>query len=109
MDNEILKKAEVFYKDILAGHLYKTLKGYTFIYDSRFLKNNSPLSLSLPLRPEPYESPELFPFFRGLLPEGWYLDLVTAKEKLERTDDFGILLSTAGTDTIGAVTVRPAS
>ncbi len=106
MNSKILKTAEVFFKNNRAGFLYQTEKGYTFIYDENFLKNNIPISVSLPVRKEPYESKELFPFFSGLLPEGWYLDLVLAKQKKERNDPFGILVSTAGFDTIGAVNVR---
>ncbi len=106
--NNRIRAAEVFYKDELAGYLYETEKNYTFIYNSHFLKKNIPISHSLPPRKEPYEAKELFPFFRGLLPEGWYLDLVVAKQKLNRNDHFGILLSTTTTDTIGAVTVRRA-
>ncbi len=109
MNGKILKTAEVFYGKKRAGFLYQTEKGYVFVYDRDFLKENIPISVSLPPRKEPYESKELFPFFSGLLPEGWYLDLVVAKQKMERNDQFGILVSTAGMDTIGAVTVREGS
>ncbi len=109
MNAKILKTAEVFFKDKRAGFLYQTENGYTFAYDEDFLKGNIPISLSLSLRKEPYESKELFSFFRGLLPEGWYLDIVSAKLKIERMDHFGILVGTAGVDTIGAVTVREAA
>lgn len=30
-----------------------------------------PVSFSVPLRPEPFEDKRLFPFFDGLIPEGW--------------------------------------
>ncbi len=109
MNSKILKSAEVFYKDTKAGYLYQTEKGYVFVYDEGFLSLNIPLSVSLPLRKEPFESSSLFPFFSGLLPEGWYLDLVAAKQKIEQNNQFDILVSTAGGDTIGAVTVRGAS
>ncbi len=109
MNSKILKTVEVFYKNQRAGYLYQTETGYTFAYDHVFLKKDISISLSLPPRKEPYESKELFPFFSGLLPEGWYLDLVVAKQKVERNNVFGILASTAGTDTIGAVTVRETS
>ena len=49
---------------------------------------------------------ELFPFFKGLLPEGWYLNIVSVTQKVDSKDSFGVLIGTAGTDTIGAVTVR---
>ena len=106
MNTKILKTAEVFFKNKRAGFLYQTEKGYMFVYDEDFLKENISISISLPLRKEPYESKELFPFFSGLLPEGWYLELVLAKQKVERNNPFGILISTAGSDTIGAVTIR---
>ena len=109
MSTTQLRSSEVFYKNDLAGYLRETEKGYTFIYNENFLKNPAPVSVSLPLRKEPYESKALFSFFRGLLPEGWYLDLVAAKQKVDRGDEFGILLSTTSMDTIGAVTVRQTS
>ena len=101
-----LRKAQVFYNEDLAGYNSGTKDGYIFEYNKEFLKKNMPISISLPLREEPYESKELFSFFRGLLPEGWYLDIVTATQKIDREDLFGLLLCTTNVDTIGAVTVR---
>ncbi len=101
-----LRKAQVFYSKDLAGYISETKNGYVFEYNKEFLKKNIPISISLPLREESYESKELFPFFRGLLPEGWYLDIVTATQKVDREDLFGLLLCTTSGDTIGAVTVR---
>ncbi len=100
------RNAQVFYNDDLAGYISETTEGYSFEYNKEFLKKNIPISISLPPRKEPYESRELFPFFRGLLPEGWYLDIVTATQKVDREDLFGLLLCTTSVDTIGAVTVR---
>lgn len=101
-----LRKAQVFYKKDLAGYISETKDGYVFQYSKEFLKKDTPISISLPLREEPYESKQLFYFFRGLLPEGWYLDIVTATQKVDREDLFGLLLCTTNVDTIGAVTVR---
>ena len=100
------RNAQVFYNDDLAGYISETTEGYSFEYNKEFLKKNIAISISLPPRKEPYESRELFPFFRGLLPEGWYLDIVTATQKVDREDLFGLLLCTTSVDTIGAVTVR---
>lgn len=104
---KILRKANVYYDDTLAGILLETSEGYTFQYDAEFLKKNIPLSISLPPRKEPYQSHELFSFFKGLLPEGWYLNIVSSTQKVDTRDYLGTLLSTAGVDTIGAVTIRP--
>ena len=108
MKQKILRKASVYFKDDLAGYLLETNEGYIFQYDPKFLKKNIPISISLPLREEPYKSAELFSFFKGLLPEGWYLDIVSATQKVDARDYFGVLASTASVGTIGAVTVRKA-
>ncbi|MEA3222654.1 MAG: HipA N-terminal domain-containing protein [Thermodesulfobacteriota bacterium] len=102
---DTLRKANVFYKNELAGYITETKEGYTFQYDHEFLKKNIPISISLPPRDEPYHSKELFPFFKGLLPEGWYLDIVSATQKVDNKDSFGLLLASTSGDTIGAVTV----
>ena len=101
-----IRKANVFYDNELAGYLAETSSGYTFQYDPEFLKKNIPISMSLLPREEPYQSKELFPFFKGLLPEGWYLEIVSATQKIDSKDSFGMLIGTASADTIGAVTVR---
>lgn len=102
------KRAVVWYGETRAGVLSKTGTGYDFVYDSDYVSRPGarPISLSLPLRAEKYESEALFPFFDGLLPEGWLFDLICAVAKIDRQDKFGLLLHTGG-DPIGAVSVRP--
>ena len=100
------RKAHVFFIDELAGYISETKEGYIFEYNKEFLKKNISVSVSLLPRSDPYKAKELFSFFRGLLPEGWYLDIVSATQKVDRNDLFGLLLSTTNIDTIGAVTVR---
>ena len=104
----VLRKADVYFKDDLAGYLSETKEGYVFQYDQKFLKKDIAISVSLPPRKEPYRAKRLFSFFQGLLPEGWYLDIVSMTLKVDSRDAFGILISTATADTIGAVTVRKA-
>lgn len=101
-----MRNAQVFYSDELAGYLTETTSGYTFQYDPEFLKKNIPISVSLPPRAEPYQSKELFPFFKGLLPEGWYLNIVSTTQKIDSKDFFGLLIGTASSDTAGTVTIR---
>ncbi len=100
------RQANVFYNNELAGNIFEDKQGYTFQYEPEFLKKNIYISISLPPRKEPYISRELFPFFRGLLAEGWYLDIISAAQKVDQRDLFGLLLASAGIDTIGAVTIR---
>ena len=105
MSQEQPRRAIVKYADQIAGTLSETATGYRFQYDPVYLRTGQSISMSLPLREEPYESRELFSFFRGLLPEGWYLAIVSATAKIDAQDAFGILLATTS-DTIGAVTVH---
>lgn len=100
------RKGQVFFDKDLAGYIAETEDGYIFEYDKEFLRKGISISVSLPSRKEPYKSKELFSFFRGILPEGWYLDIVAATQKVDREDLFGLLLCTTSVDTIGAVTVR---
>ncbi len=105
MIEKIFRTAKVNYQNQLAGYLSETEKGYRFVYDQNYLQHGHPVSVSLPLRQEPYASERLFSFFEGLLPEGWYLDVVRATAKIDAKDSFGLLLATTG-DTIGAVTIQ---
>ena len=107
MSEEQIRRATVRYNGRVAGSLAETANGYRFSYDKDYLRTGPAISVSLPLREEPYESKELFSFFRGLLPEGWYLAIVSATAKIDAQDAFGILLATTA-DTIGAVTVHQA-
>lgn len=106
-DNEI-EHAIVNYRNKKAGLLIKKPHVYEFIYDQDYLTDPEamPISLGLPLRQEKYESKELFPFFDGLLPEGWLLDLTCTAAKIDKRDKFHILLHT-GQDPVGAISILP--
>ena len=97
----------VFVQNIFAGVVSETDSGYKFEYDREYLSAEKPLavSLTLPLQKEAFESKALFPFFDGLIPEGWLLNVVSKNWKIDRRDRFGILL-VACRDSIGDVSVR---
>jgi serine/threonine-protein kinase HipA len=59
----------------------------------------------MPLRAAPYRSRGIPSFFEGLLPEGWYLEIVSRTLKVDPTDKFGLLLATCR-DCIGPVSIR---
>jgi len=102
------RKGMVYYRDVLAGIIDETDEGYVFAYVPEYLETKAarPVSLTLPLTHEKYNSRVLFAFFDGLIPEGWLLDLATAHWKVKRNDRFELLLLTCR-DTIGAVTIIP--
>ncbi len=98
---------KVYCQGRLAGRIEERPEGYRFTYGAAYLatENAKPVSLTLPLQSEPYDSPVLFPFFYGLLAEGILKDTQCRMLKLDENDHFGRLLKTAGSDTIGDVTV----
>ena len=57
---------------------------------------------------EPFLFDTFPPFFDGLLPEGFQLEALLRRRKLDRDDKFGQLIA-VGADTVGAVTVEAAS
>lgn len=101
-----MRQAEVYYKKNLAGIITENDEGYIFQYDKNYLntENSKPISLTLPIQKEPYESKILFPFFDGLIPEGWLLNIAVSNWKMNQRDRFGLLL-TLCKDCIGCVSV----
>ena len=104
MENKF-RKAVVVFNNEKAGTIEEIEGGYRFTYYAEFMKRNRPISVSLPLKQQVYENANLFAFFTGLLPEGWYLDIVSKKLKIDKKDNFGILLATCK-ETIGAVSIE---
>ena len=102
------RSGKVFYKERYAGRIEETESGYSFTYDSNYLidSNSKDISKTLPKRESPYTSNILFPFFDGLIPEGWLLDVVLENWKLNPRDRMGLLLVSCK-DCIGAVSVTP--
>ena len=102
------KKAKVFYGNLLAGYISETDEGYEFAYNKDYLllANSRVISLTIPLQEDIYRSKTLFPFFDGLIPEGWLLDIAIANWKINARDRFGLLLCLCK-DCIGCVSVQP--
>jgi serine/threonine-protein kinase HipA len=104
-----MRKALVKYKNQPAAELQQLNDG-TFVF--RYLDNwynnerNPAVSLTLPKKQQEYTSPFLFSFFFNMLPEGSNKQSVCFQNRIDETDHFGLLLTTAETDTIGAVTVE---
>lgn len=99
------RKAKVYVEDNFAGLLEETEEGYLFSYDTKYIESQKPaVSLSLPVQKQPYFSQVLFPFFDGLIPEGWLLNVVVRNWKLSSGDRFGILLASCR-DCIGDVRI----
>jgi serine/threonine-protein kinase HipA len=102
-----MRKGNVYYKNILAGIISENEDGYTFRYKADFLNSSSskPISLTLPIQNQAYQSKVLFPFFDGLIPEGWLLNIAVANWKINAKDRFGLLLTLCN-DCIGCVSIK---
>ena len=108
--SDVYRRADIFVRGIRAGELTETDEGYSFGYDPEYLHSEwaLPVSITMPLTEEKYISSVLFPFFDGLIPEGWLLEIASRNWKLDRNDRFGLLLLCCN-DCIGDVSVREAA
>lgn len=103
-----MRRAKIYYQVQMAGVLSEEDTGYRFVYDNDYLQKPgaTPVSLTMPLTQKEYESNVLFPFFDGLIPEGWLLDISVQNWKLDPRDRMGLLMKCCR-DCIGAVRVEP--
>ena len=103
-----MRRAEVHMQGHLAGMLEERDNGYLFSYSPDYLDlaDAAAISLSLPLQSVPFEDKRLFPFFDGLIPEGWLLDIAEQTWKLNPRDRMGLLMACCR-DCIGAVSIVP--
>ena len=104
-----MRKAEVYNNHLFAGILEQTDEGkFIFRYDSSYLANPfvKGISLTFPKTQREYHSQVLFPFFFNMLSEGANKRVQCTRFKIDERDHFGLLLATAGDDTIGSITIK---
>ena len=101
-----MRQAHIFYKDQLAGILTENDAGYEFRYLPEYLSLEKAKAVSITLQEKAYISPVLFPFFDGLIPEGWLLDVALRNTDISILDRMSLLL-TCCKDCVGAVSVIP--
>ena len=104
-----MRVARVNRNNVFAGTLREfSPDQYEFEYDQTY--RNDPelpaISLTLPKSHQIYQADHLFPFFFNLLSEGVNRKLQSRQLKIDENDYFGLLLATAKTDTIGAITIE---
>lgn len=82
-----MKQAKVFVGEMFAGVLTENDMGYEFQYNPEYLSSDEAhaVSLTLPLTDKPYKSNVLFPFFDGLIPEGWLLDIAEQSWEISKS------------------------
>jgi len=93
-----MRKAKILYKNQEAGVLIQ--------HDNGSFNTSQPaISLTLPKSQQEFHSDFLFPFFYHMLPEGSNKQIVCRLNRLDSDDHFGLLLTTAKNDNIGAIKV----
>ena len=102
-----MRKAIVKIDTQIAGWLTQDDNGYHFEYVKVYLNqsNAKPVSLTLPIQEAIYTSNVLFPFFDGLIPEGWLLNIAERNWKLNPRDRMGLLLACCK-NCIGVVSIE---
>jgi serine/threonine-protein kinase HipA len=104
-----MRQGKVYYNEHLAGVITETNEGeYVFQYYEKYLKEH-PLefiTFTMPVTEKPYTDNRLFPFFEGLIPEGWLLDIALKNWKINHNDRMGLLLACCQ-NCIGAVSIVP--
>jgi serine/threonine-protein kinase HipA len=104
-----MRRATVQYNSAVAGVLTETDDGiYIFRYDLDYVKSHPEdfITFTMPVTDKPYTDRRLFPFFEGLIPEGWLLDIASKSWKINPNDRMGLLLACCH-NCIGAVSVLP--
>lgn len=81
--------------------------GISFVYDEQYLaqKTAAPLSVSLPLRREPFSSNEYGGFFSGMIPEGPVRAELSMRFQISQSDYLG-MLERLGEECVGALMFR---
>ena len=104
-----MRAAKVYRNDIYAGTVVEHLdRSFTFTYDADYFADPSKPSLSpvMPKTQRVYHDKHLFPTFANHLSEGVNRRIQARWLQIDERDDFGILLATAHTDVIGALTFK---
>ena len=102
-----MRRANVYIQGVFAGILTEEAQdAYVFAYAPDY--NGPPISLTMPIRSDPYGFDTFPAFFDGLLPEGVLLEGLLRQRKIDRHDYFSQLVSVGG-DLVGAVTVEEAT
>jgi serine/threonine-protein kinase HipA len=105
-----MRQGIVKYNNEPAGILTEEDNGeYLFVYNEAYVQKypNQFITFNMPVTNNSYRSKRLFPFFDGLVPEGWLLNIAAESWKINKNDRMGLLLACCQ-NAIGAVSIHPA-
>jgi serine/threonine-protein kinase HipA len=103
-----MRRAVIKYNSTPAGVLTETNDGeFEFQYIAEYITNNANdcITVTMPVNETLYKDKRLFPFFEGLIPEGWLLDIASKNWRINTNDRMGLLLACCQ-NCIGAVSVH---
>ncbi|MFY9307715.1 MAG: HipA N-terminal domain-containing protein [Bacteroidia bacterium] len=103
-----MKKGKVLIHKTIAGYVWQDEDGYWFEYTNEYVNNpvHGPVSQTLPVAGKIYnDKKSMIPFFDGLIPEGWLLDIALDNWKINEKDRMELLL-TVCKDCIGSVSIE---
>ncbi len=103
-----MRQGIIQYNNERAGILTEEDSGmFHFVYDEAYVRAHPQqfITFQMPVTLDPYRSNRLFPFFDGLIPEGWLLDIAAESWRINKNDRMGLLLACCQ-NTIGAVSVH---
>ena len=104
-----MRQGKVYYKEHFSGIVAETDDGeFEFQYDEKYVEEHPKnfITFTMPVTNKPYTDKRLFPFFDGLIPEGWLLDIASKNWKINKNDRMGLLLACCK-NCIGAVSIEP--
>jgi len=104
-----MRQGIVKYNNEPAGVLTEEDNGeYLFVYNEAYVQKypNQFITFNMPVTNNSYRSKRLFPFFDGLVPEGWLLNIAAESWKINKNDRMGLLLACCQ-NAIGAVSIHP--
>lgn len=106
-----MRQGKVYYNEHFAGIITETDDGeFVFQYDTKYIEEHQGefITFTMPVTENKYTDKRLFPFFEGLIPEGWLLDIASENWRINKNDRMGLLLACCQ-NCIGAVSVVPIS
>jgi serine/threonine-protein kinase HipA len=102
-------RLDVYFREDLVGRLrLDERRRFVFQYERKWLDTQRaiPLSLSLPLRDQPFLDDAARPFFANLLPEAEIRKVIARRLRISEENDFALLKAIGG-ECAGAVSVFP--
>lgn len=100
-----MKQVRVYMKGIEAGVLIESDNRDKYVFEYLSNYSGEPVSLKMPVDGKKYSFPSFPPYFDGLLPEGFQLEGLLKKCKIDRSDYLSQLIA-VGNDLVGAVTIK---